>query len=69
MELLDHSPLKGEKLKFVVRVMGLSHGQTPAGIGADGIDPVITSLVQFKKPSKIRHRQEWVLWCTDASVL
>ena len=46
MELLNHSPHKGEKLQFVDGVMGLSHGQTPAGIGDNGISPVVTSLVE-----------------------
>ena len=46
MELLDHSPLKSEKLQFVGWVMGLSLGQSPAGIGNDGIDPIIMALVE-----------------------
>ena len=46
MELLDHSPLKGKKLQFVGWVMGLSLGQTPAGIGDNGIHPIITGLVE-----------------------
>ena len=45
MELLNHSPLKNEKLQFVGWVMGLSLGQTPAGIGNDGISLVIMGLV------------------------
>ena len=45
MELHNHSPLKSKKLQFVDWVMGLSHGKT-AGIGDDGIHPVITDLVQ-----------------------
>ena len=46
MELLNHSPLKSDKLKFVSLVMGLSLGQTPTGIGDDGISPIIPDLVQ-----------------------
>ena len=40
MEHLDHSLLKSEKLQFVGWVMGLSLGQTPAGIEDDGIHPL-----------------------------
>ena len=43
MELLDHSPLKGE---FVGWVMGLSLGQAPASIGDDVISPTIPGLVE-----------------------
>ena len=46
MELLNHSPLKSKKFQFVGWVMGLSLGQTPAGIGDDGISPVIMGLVE-----------------------
>ena len=44
-ELLNHGPLKGEKLQFVGGLMGLSLDQTPTGIGDDGISPIIMSLV------------------------
>ena len=66
IELLDHSPLKGEKLQFVAGIMGLSLCQTATGIGDDSIGPIMMSLVedspqarptciavQFKRLSKI----------------
>ena len=46
VELMNYSPLKGEELKFVGWVMGLSLGQAPTGIGDDGISPNITGLVE-----------------------
>ena len=46
VDLLNHSPLKGEKLQFVGWVMGLSLGQAPAIICYDGISPIITGLVE-----------------------
>ena len=56
MEFLDHSPLKGEKLQFAGWVMGISLGQTPAGIKDDGIHPVIMGLVEnspWARPASI----------------
>ena len=46
MEFLNHRPLKSEKFQFVGWVMALGLGQTPAGIGDDGIGPVIIGLVE-----------------------
>ena len=46
MELLDHSPLKGEKLQFVSWILGLSLGQAPASIGDDAISLIILGLVK-----------------------
>ena len=46
MKLLNHSPLKNEKLQFVGWVMDLSLNQTPAGIGDNGISLVIPDLVE-----------------------
>ena len=46
MELLNHSSLKSEKLQCVGWVMGLGLGQTPVGIGDDGICPIIMGLVE-----------------------
>ena len=46
MELLDHGPLKSEKLQFVGGVMVVNLGQTPTGIGNDGISPIVMGLVE-----------------------
>ena len=44
MEFLNHSPLKGEKLQFMGRVVGVSLCQTPTGVSDDSISCIITSL-------------------------
>ena len=46
MELPDHGSLKSEKLQFVSLVMDLSLGHIPAGIGDEGISPIIMGLVE-----------------------
>ena len=46
MEFLDHSPLEGEELQFVGRVMRFSLCQTPAGIGDDSTCTIIMSLIE-----------------------
>ena len=53
MELLDHSPPKIKELQFVGWVMGLGFGQTPAGIGDDGISPVIMGLVKDNPQARL----------------
>ena len=53
MEVPDHGPLEGEKLQFVHGVMGLSLGQTPTGIGDDGISPIIMSLVEDSPQARL----------------
>ena len=50
MEFLNHSPLKGEKLQFMGRVVGLSLCETPTGRGDDGISSVIICLVEDSPP-------------------
>ena len=44
VEHLNHSPFKSEKLQFVGWVMGFSLGQTTAGIGYNGISPIIMGV-------------------------
>ena len=46
IELLNHSPLKNEKLQFMVGVLDLSLDQMPTGIESDGTGPIIMSLVK-----------------------
>ena len=46
MEFLYHGPLKGKKLQFMGKVVGLSLCQTPTDIGNDSIGPIIISLVE-----------------------
>ena len=46
MEFLDCSPLEGETLQFVGRIVRFSLCQTPTGIGDDGISTTVRSLVE-----------------------
>ena len=46
MEFLGHSPLDSKELQFVSWVMHLGLAYAPAGIGNDGISPIITGLVK-----------------------
>ena len=46
VKLLDHSPVESAELQFVSWIMHLSLGQALAGIGDDGISPIIVGLVE-----------------------
>ena len=56
MKFFNHSPLKGKKLQFVGRVLGLSLCQTPTCIGDGSISPILMRPAsigeQFKRLSK-----------------
>ena len=51
MEFHNHSPLKGEKLQFMGKVVGLSLCQTPTGIGNNRISPIFMS--PWARPTSI----------------
>ena len=66
MEVLNHSPLMGEKLQYMGGVVGVSLCQAPTGVGNDSFGSIIKSLVEdchqarltsigveFKRPLKI----------------
>ena len=46
MEFLDHSPLEGEKLQLMGRVVRFSLCQAPTGIGNDCISTIVMSLTE-----------------------
>ena len=46
MELLNYSPLKGEKFQFMDRVMGFSLCHAPTSIGYDCIHTILVGLVE-----------------------
>ena len=46
MELLNYSPLKGEKFQFMSRLMGFGICQAPTSIGYDCIHTMLRGLVE-----------------------
>ena len=52
MKFLDNHPLEGEKFKLVCRVVGLSLGQVPTGIGYYNICAILMGLVENSSPTR-----------------